>query len=117
MAAELADRLVDAGSACVSELLLAETPRDHCDRRHARLPRSLDVPGRVTDHHRLARAALLQRGADKIGLRLRRLDLVVRRPPISKLAGVEEVEVVVDLLLRRRTGEHRRKTALLQLGD
>src|SRR5205823_9261802 len=114
MASELTDRLVDRGGSCVSELLLAETPGDHGHRRDARFARSLDVPRGVADHYRLLRAGLFERGTDKIGLRLRGLDVVVRRPPVGELTGVEEIEVVVDLLPRRRAGEHRCEAALLQ---
>jgi hypothetical protein len=61
--------------------------------------------------------ALFERGPHEIGLRLRRLDVVVGGPAVRELAGVEQVEVVVELVLRRGAGEHDRQVSLLQVGD
>jgi len=54
---------------------------------------------------------------DEIGVGLRRLDVVVHRPIVRELAGIEQIEPVVDLLLRRRAGEHHGEAALLQVDD
>src|SRR4051794_35366136 len=101
----------------VSKLLLAVTAGDQSHRLETGLPRGLDVPWSVADHHRVVGPGAVEGGADKVGLRLGRLDVVVGRPRIHELAGVEEIEVVVDLLLRRRARQDRREPPRLQVDD
>ena len=94
-----------------------EAAGEHGDRLEPGPLGGLAVPGRVADHHGLAAAGLLHRGHHEVGLGLRGLDVVGRRPVVRELAGVEQVEVVVDLVLLRRAGEHHRVPALLQVLD
>jgi hypothetical protein len=60
---------------------------------------------------------LVEGCADHVGLGPGRLDVVSRRPRIDQLTGVQEVEVVVDLLLGGRAREDGREASLLQILD
>src|SRR5690348_11754044 len=115
--AQLLDGLEDRRRAGVAELLLREPAGDHADGVEAGLAGGLDVPRRIADHQAVVGAGLLERGANEVGLRLRRLDVVVGRPAVGQLPRVEQLQVAVELILRRRAREHDREAALLQVGD
>ena len=101
----------------VAQLGLGEAAGEHGDGLKPRALGRLAVPGRVADHHRVAAAGLLDGRLHEVRLGLRRLDVRGGRPAVGELAGVEQVEVVVDLLLLGRAGEHDRVAAALQVLD
>ena len=101
----------------LAQLGLGEAAGEHRDRLDSRPARRLAVPGRVADHDRLAAACLLHRGLHEIGLRLGRLHVARVGPGVDQLAGVEQVEVVIDLVRLGRAGQHDRVAAVLELLD
>src|SRR3954469_22771695 len=114
-AAELVDGLEDRDRARVSELLLREAAGDHAHRLDARAARRLDVPPRVADHDGVARSRLCERSLDEVGLRLRRLDVVLRRPAVGDVAGVHQLDVLLEVLLDRGACEDDGMAALLEV--
>ena len=54
---------------------------------------------------------------DEVGLGFGGLDVGRGRPAVGELPRVEDIEVVLDLLLLRRAGEHDRVAASLELLD
>ena len=53
----------------------------------------------------------------EVGLWLGGLHVVGGGPGVDQVAGVEQVEVVVDLVLLRRAGQHHRVASSLEIGD
>jgi hypothetical protein len=104
--AQLVDRVEHARGARVEQLLLGEAAREHRERLDAGPPGGLAIEGRVADHDTVAAAGFLERRHHEVGLGLGRLDVGGGGPAVRELAGIQEVEVVVDLLLLCRAGQH-----------
>ena len=66
---------------------------------------------------RRSAARLVDRRVTRSGSGLVRSHVGRARPAVGELARVEQVEVVVDLVLLGRGGEHERVAAVLQLAD
>jgi hypothetical protein len=98
MASQLGDRFVDGGRAGFAQLLLGKASGDDRHRPDSGFARGFDVPRGVADHDSVVSPRLLERCADQVWLGLGRLDVVIRRPRIGQLTGVQEIEVVADLL-------------------
>ncbi|HZG36896.1 MAG TPA: hypothetical protein VEY87_13750 [Gaiellaceae bacterium] len=115
--AQLVERLVDGGRARVPQLSLREAARHEADRLEASTPGGLHVPRRVADHDGLARPCLREGSLDEVRVGLRRLDVVLRRPPVDDVPHLELVEQDVEMLLHRRACEHDDVATLLQGPD
>src|SRR5688500_16526610 len=96
---QFVDGLEDRNCAGVEQLLPRPAAGHHADRLDAGLRGGFDVPAGVADHDGALRARLVERGADEVGRRLGGFDVVLRRPGISEIAGVEQLEVAVELVL------------------
>jgi hypothetical protein len=81
------------------ELLGAEAARAHGERLDPGARGGLDVPRRVADEERVAAARLVEGGLDEVGRGLGLLHVARVRPLVDELAGAEQREVVLDLLL------------------
>jgi hypothetical protein len=82
--------------------VLRVAARQDRDRLEPALARCLDVPGRAADHDGVVRSRLVQRGSHEVGIRLARVDVVLRRPAVGQVPDVQLVEERLDVLLHRR---------------
>ena len=74
------------------------------------------VPARIADHDRIRGTCPGQRSSDEVGIGLRRFDVVLSRPGIGELPGVElVVDEGVEVRLDRGTREDDRMPEVLQL--
>src|SRR4051794_23632309 len=94
--AQMRQRVEDGRRAVIAELLLRPAARDDADRLEACVRRGLDVPVRVADHDRVARARLVQRRLDCVRVRLRPLDVVLGRLRVDAVARVELLDEEVE---------------------
>jgi hypothetical protein len=96
--AQLGERLEDPPGAGLAQLLLGEPAGEDGDGGDLGAGGGLAVEGRVADHHRLAAAGLLDGGDDQVRVGLGLLGVGRGRPGLDQVAGVQQVQEVVDLV-------------------
>src|SRR4051812_31817975 len=114
---QMRDRVEDGRGAVIAQLLLRPAARDHADRLEPGLRGCLDVPARVAHHDRVARARFVECGLDRVGVRLRPLDVVLGRPRVDAVARVQLAHEEVEIVLAGGAREHDREVAALQLAQ
>src|SRR5215217_4466228 len=102
---QVGERLQHGHGPGLAELLLGEAAGEDGHGRDLGPGGGLAVPGRVADQHRLAAPDLVHGRVDQVRVGLGPLDVGRGRPGLDQLAGVQQVEVVLDLVALARAGQ------------
>src|SRR5215217_4123345 len=103
--AHLAERLEHGHRPGLAELLLGEAAGEDGHGRDPGPGGGLAVPGRVADQDRLATPDLVDGRVHQVRVGLGPLDVGRGRPGLDQLAGVQQVQVMVDLVALARAGQ------------
>lgn len=92
-------------------------PVRNADRLDPGLLRCLHVPRRVADQDRVTRAGPVECRLHEVGVGLRRLHVVLRRPGVHDLTRPEDVEKALEVPFDRGAREHDDVAARLQVAE
>src|SRR5215217_132645 len=112
--AQLRQRLEHPAGAGLAQLLLGEAASEDGHGGDLGPDGGLAVEGRVADQHRLATPDLVDGRVHQVRVGLGLLDVGRGRPGLDQVAGVQQVQVVVDLVALARAGQHQPVPAAVQ---
>ena len=110
----LGQRLEDPPGTGLAQLLLGEAAGEDGHGGDPGPAGGLAVEGRVADHHRLPAPDLVDGRDHQVGVGLGPLDVGRGRPGLDQVAGVQQAQVVVDLVALARAGQDQPVPAVVQ---